>query len=158
MTTKNIAWFHADHSLLQSHKDLVEKAALGEHTDKVVTKLEAGAFFIKVLELPPTLGDVVCGLYGPTEGDEAVPESDVKYECRNGRPCASRLVDRPMRPARFVVFMGLNLPTELKLFTAYGSLKGSVAEREPGDTTIDSWELVQASRLFWETHALSNRS
>jgi hypothetical protein len=39
------------------------------------------------------------------------------------------------------------------LFTAYG---GPAAPREPGDSSIASWEELTQSRRFWAQHALSD--
>jgi hypothetical protein len=60
-----------------------------------------------------------------------------------------------MREGRFVIAIGIGSDEGLRLFTAYGSVRGVVAEREPGDTSLDSWELVLASRAFWAEHALA---
>lgn len=131
---KNV--FHSDHGVDLNW--LCEKLGARE------------GFYIEVVELDPELPAVDCGLYGPSEGDAPVDETEVSYVIRGKRNCASRVVNRPPRPARFVVAIGLGDT----LFTAYGSIKGHVASREPGDTSIDSWEDVVAARKFWATHAL----
>lgn len=136
--------FHADHGVTDAHWAFITPNLPSED-----------GFFIKVVELSSALGDISCGLYGPSEGDKPVPESEVHYACRNGRSCASRLTDKPVRPARWVVVIGIRDAGELTIFTAYGSRKGCVAEQEPGDTSLPSWDEVQAAREFWKTHALS---
>ena len=113
---------------------------------------EAG-FFIRVLPLPE--GETLpAGLYGPAEDDLPVEETEVSYVLRGGRHCASRVVSRPYRDGSFVICIGIASAEGITLFTAYGSVRGVVAPREPGDQSIDSWEGLQESRAFWAQHAL----
>jgi hypothetical protein len=134
---------HNDHGLTSTITDFLA-SELGS---------EAG-FFIRVLALPE--GETLpAGLYGPAEGDSPVDETEVSYVLRGGRPCASRVVNRPSRAGSFVVCIGIADAEGITLFTAYGSVRGVVAPREPGDQSLDSWELVQESRSFWAQHALT---
>jgi hypothetical protein len=52
------------------------------------------SFFIETIELPPELGSVPCGLYGPIMGDEPIAESEVSYGVRGSRAWKSRIVQR----------------------------------------------------------------
>ena len=137
---------HTDHWLLDSHMAFIES-----NLPIVV------GFFAVALELPSHLPDALSALYGPSAGDPTVREADVHYICRPCRKCASRLVDKPPRPARHVVVIGTqkDINRDVVIFTAYGSLNGVIAPREPGDTSIGLWTEIIASRNFWKTHALS---
>jgi len=53
---------------------------------------------IETITLPPELGTVPCGLYGPTMGDPPIAEAEVHYARRGTRTWESRLVDLPARP------------------------------------------------------------
>lgn len=96
---------------------------------------------------------VLCGLYGPAMGDEAVSENRVQYQIRNGRRCASRvLIEGVARPTRtLTVIAGPAGDDSCVLYTAYG---GPSAPREPGDTTIPNGAEWEQSRDFWREHAL----
>jgi hypothetical protein len=113
-------------------------------------------FFAKVLHLPDGFPGVPSALYGPLAGDEPVAEVDVYYIVRIGRRCSSRMVERGDRLVRTLVVIAGPAPGEdgLVLYTCYGGL---VAPREPGDTSIGTWEEVLASREFWAQHALADR-
>jgi hypothetical protein len=134
---------------------------------------DAESFFIETCTLPgddgwccqlpggPPFGPsgsgtrLPCGLHGPAAGDLPVLESDVHYRVRGNRKNASRLVNRPTRPTRQVtVIAGPAGDEPCVLYTAYG---GPEAPREPGDTSIQSWDEVQKSRKFWADHALSDQ-
>jgi hypothetical protein len=65
-------------------------------------------------------------------------------------------VDKPSRDGRFMVVIGEVENTTITVYTAYGSVKGVVASREPGDLNLDSWEAVVEARQFWAVHALAN--
>lgn len=112
-------------------------------------------FFAKTLHLPDGFPGVPCGLYGPLAGDAPVGEGDVYYAIRGKRRCASRMVCRPDRLVRTLVVIAGPAPGEegLVLYTCYG---GQLAPREPGDTSIRTWEEVLASRKFWAQHALAD--
>ncbi len=138
---------HRDHGLTVDHLDHLE-VALGGRED---------GFFIDVLPIPSELPALPAALYGPREGDAPVVEEEVHYQTRGNRPTTSRLVARPERQGRFVVVIGIRAVGDTTLFTAYGSVKGVVAEREWGDPSLDSWEAIQEARKFWleEGHALA---
>lgn len=133
---------HLDHNLSDAHVAwLLERF-----------KDRAG-FFIETVTLPDDLGEVDCGLYGPIMGDTFVPEEEVTYAVRGNRKCASRMVNRPVRKTRVLtVIAGPSNGFECVLYTSYG---GPSAPREPGDSGIDSWNGIEASREFWDEHALS---
>ncbi len=63
---------------------------------------DRNAFFIETLELPPELGTVPCFLYGPTMGDQPVPESEVHYYARGVRTYQTRSIYKDSRPTRKV--------------------------------------------------------
>jgi hypothetical protein len=109
------------------------------------------AFVIETLELPPELGTVPCGLFGPVMGDEPITDDApvVNYP-RAGRDWPSRLVDREPRQVRLVtVVAGPHDGHPCVLFTAYG---GPCAPQEPDDPRCKD---PVASRAFWSTHALA---
>jgi hypothetical protein len=133
---------HLDHNLSPAHVAWL----LARFADR-------DAFFIETLTLPDDLGEVECGIYGPSVGDEPVPEAEVSYAIRGARRCASRMVKRPVRMTRtLTVIAGPNDGLTCVLYTSYG---GPAAPREPGDTGIPTWEEVQAARAFWAEHALA---
>lgn len=104
--------------------------------------------------MPDALEPLECGLHGPIMGDEPISETEVTYAVRGKRCTASRFIDRPKRPTRQVtVIAGEHDGRQCVLFTAFG---GPSAPREPGDSTLKSWEEVCESRKFWAEHALSN--
>lgn len=112
-------------------------------------------FFAKALHLPEGFPGVLSALYGPLAGDDPVAEEDVYYSIRGSRACASRMVPRRDRLVRtLVVIAGPTVGEDgMVLYTCYG---GQVAPREPGDTSIGTWEEVLASREFWSQHALAD--
>lgn len=133
---------HLDHHLTPAHIEWMLEA----FQDRV-------GFFIQTMTLPDHLAEVPCGIYGPSVGDEPVPESEVTYIVRGARKCASRVVDRPSRMTRTLTVIGG--PTEndgpCVLYTAYG---GPLAPREPGCPSLDSYEAIEEARAFWKQHAL----
>jgi len=137
--------YHADHGVTADHFDWVQ-AQLGD----------AQGFFLRSFKLPENLPDLQSALHGPSEGDLPVPSKECTFRCRNGRPVASRLCWRKPRPARHIVVVGVREENRLVFFTAYGSINGVPSPREPGDTSIDTWEGVLESRAFWAEHALSD--
>lgn len=112
-------------------------------------------FFAEVITLPDGFPGVPSALYGPLEGDEPVSDDDAYHDVRPGRRCASRMVSRTARLVRTLVVIAGPAPGEegMVLYTCYG---GQVAPREPGDTSISTWEEVLASREFWSQHALAD--
>jgi hypothetical protein len=109
-------------------------------------------YFSLTAELPPHLGTVPCGIYGPVMNDPPIPESAVTYATRGGRRIPSRLISLPPRQVRIITVVGgprAGLPCVL--YTAFG---GPAAPREPGDPRIRE-EMRQESVEFWSVHALS---
>lgn len=113
-------------------------------------------FFAEAITLPEGFPGVPSALYGPLAGDDPVPEVDVYHIVRIGRRCSSRMVERVDRLVRTLVVIAGPTPyvDGLVLYTCYG---GQPAPREPGDTSINTWEEVLASREFWSQHALADR-
>jgi len=140
--------------LPQSHVDH------GLTSDQLAWALEQVAdrtsFFIQTLLLPEHLGVVECNLVGPALGMPPVPEDEVRYIIRGTRKCVSRVLrvlrEKPVT-REVTIIAGEIVPNSgmIVLFTAYG---GPCAPREPGDTSIPTWEEVQTSRAFWSEHAL----
>ena len=133
---------HLDHDLTPAHVAWL-LAHLGDRS----------AFFVETVTLPDDLPPLPCGLYGPSMGDDPVPETAVLYALRKGRRCSSRLVDRPLRPTRLLtVIAGPSDEGPCVLYTSYG---GPAAPREPGDTSLPDWAAVTEARTFWAAHALA---
>lgn len=142
MTLEITAASHVDHHLTPAHLAWLQE----RFKDKE-------GFFIETLTLPDSLQEVLCGIYGPSVGDEPVAETDVTYVIRGARKCASRMVARPNRPTRtLTVIAGPNDGKPCVLYTSYG---GPCAPREPGDPGIASWDDIVAARAFWAEHALA---
>lgn len=141
---------HVDHGLTAKQVEYIEKLFAGRD-----------AFFLETIELPKEVGTVPCGLYGPVMGDDPIGENEVKYIVRGNRRCTSRVkadnvISAGMRETNKLTVIagpaehnGEKLPCVL--YTAYG---GPAAPREPGDTTIPTWEGVQEARKFWAEHCL----
>lgn len=133
--------FHGDHGLTQEHLELIDSA---------LEAAESG-FHIWEIDLPEGCPDLMSALYGPSAGDAPVAEDEVVYEKRGSRPGPSRLVDRPHRPVRRMIVVGIAGP-DAKVFTAYGSQVA--APREWWDTSMKPHEAVEAAK-FWSEHALA---
>lgn len=132
---------HVDHALTPDHLAFILKAFASK-----------GAFFLETIELPEGLSPLPCGLHGPVMGDTPVPDNEVTFTPRGGRPGPSRMCDRPTRLVRtMTVIGGLDNRGEMILYTAYG---GPAAPREPWDPSLDEAQRLEAER-FWSTHALS---
>ena len=116
---------------------------------------ERTEFFAEVITLPDGFPGAPSSLYGPLAGDDPVEERDVRYIVRLGRRCSSRMVNRVDRLVRTLVVIAgpVRYVDGLVLYTCYG---GQVAPREPGDSSINTWEEVIASRKFWSQHALAD--
>jgi hypothetical protein len=141
MTLQITSESHLDHNLSPAHVAWLQELFA-----------DMDAFFIATATIPDHLGEVECGLYGPSMGDAAVVEEDVTYAIRGKRKCASRVVARPVRMTRtLTIVAGPSGDKPCVLYTSYG---GPQAPREPGDTSISNWEDVTASRAFWAVHAL----
>jgi hypothetical protein len=113
---------------------------------------DAAEFFIETIELPPELGTVACGLYGPTMGDAPVPSMDATMRVRGTRAHASRTVARPTRQTnRVTIIAGPHGGDPCVLYTAFG---GPLAPKEVDDPTLAD-EARPASIEFWADHALA---
>lgn len=133
---------HMDHGLTDGHVEWVLRRFARKN-----------AFFAETVQLPANLPAVMSGIYGPIAGDLPVLEQEVHYTIRGSRHCATRVVNLPMRPTNMLtVIAGPGKDGPCVLYTAYG---GPLAPREPGDTSIPSWEEVLEARDFWRVHALS---
>jgi hypothetical protein len=135
---------HNDHGLTASHAVFLASALASET-----------GFFVRSYVLPDELPSLPAAAYGPTEGDAPVGESEVHYTARGPRGNLSRMVARPTRPARHVVAIGD--ASAGVLYTAYGTLTGTIAPREPGD--IDSSKEPEAhaeATAWWAQHALAS--
>lgn len=132
---------HVDHTLTQSHLDLI-LARFGDRQ----------AFFLETVELPVELPPLPCGLHGPVMGDALVPDSEAALVVRGNRQGPSRVCDRSPRMVRTMTVIGGPDDQGLViLYTAYG---GPSAPREPWDPSLDEEERAQA-QAFWAEHALS---
>ena len=143
MSTIPVTILHADHGLQREHIQLVEAVARDEN-----------GFFLKVVDLPAWVADLTSALYGPSAGDGPIGEDEVRYEGRGDRPGPSRMVDRPHRPCRKMVVVGVATPSEIKVFTAYGTQASTPTPREWWDASMKPHEAVEAAK-FWTTHALA---
>lgn len=110
-------------------------------------------FAIKSFFLPSELGSLPCGLYGPAMGDAPVTEDEVRYQVREGRKNASRILigadSRRMQQGTLIC--GPSGDEPCVLYTVYG---GPAAPREPGDLTCPIGD-IEAARKFWAVHALA---
>lgn len=130
---------HVDHGLTEAQlRYLLDRFADRE------------AFFIETVTLPPELGTVPCGLYGPLMGDPPIREDEVTYAVRGTRAWASRLTTLPARQQHEVtVIAGPHEEHACILYTAFG---GPLAPQEPGDPACKD---LAASTAFWREHALA---
>jgi hypothetical protein len=161
-TPNGIRIAHDDHDLQPEHLEFIDDALQDWK----------GEFIIKVLDLPDYCPDLPSALYGPAAGDKPITEDQVLYETRGNRRGPSRLIKAPMRLARNLVVIGIQLPDKtFLLLTAYGTQASTASPREwwdlpPLDFTNDTpTETYQAltnwynqcveSISFWEEHALA---
>lgn len=138
---------------MQKHADShIDHGLTAAQIDYILTTFAARSeFFIAEIELPESLGRVPCALYGPTLGDDEIPERIVSYQTRGSRAWKSRTVDMPGRSVRTVtVIAGPHDGLPCVLFTAYG---GPLAPQEPDDPACKD---PAASRAFWSMHALAS--
>ena len=144
-TPNGIVIAHDDHDLQPEHLRFLDEA-LSDWD---------GSFMKRVLTLPPSYQSIPSALYGPVVGDEPVTDDMVTYEVRNKRPGPSRLIDAPMRPARNLVVIGMQVEDgTMLLFTAYGTQSNEVSPREWWDSGMKPHEAIEAA-TFWSTHALA---
>jgi len=143
--------YHADnqHGLSWAHTQLA-CVALSKRGRKTSDPAE---FKTGIVELPPFMGDLEDQLWGPKNGDENVARDSV-MATRPGYSFESRFVLAHTRPARFMVYAGL---PGTRLWTAYGSLEGFVAPREPSDPHLSEVER-HFSEKFWAEHAFAYRN
>ena len=148
IVTPEFTIVHGDHGLEPAHVDFIKA---------VMSKRETGSFICESFELPKDCPDLYDGLYGPINGDEPVSESEVYYAVRGDRTHPSRMVDRPLRPCRNIVIIGL---CNEVLWTAYGSLAGVVAPRETFDPFFNdpaNAEAKDEAEAIWKVNALSRQ-
>lgn len=111
--------------------------------------VKSGPFILRI-ELPPSLGQVPCGLHGPIMGDAPVEDEDIVFWKRGGRRYVDRCVDRPVRMVSYVQAIGeLDERGFCSIATIFG---GPLAPMNPDDPKCSD---VEASELFWASHALS---
>jgi hypothetical protein len=143
MTTKTpngLKLAHDDHGLQPEHLAVIDTAMENE-----------SGFVIKLVELPEGCPDLQSALYGPEAGDPPVTEAEVIYEKRNGRPGPSRLIDKPERPCRRMVIIGIANDV---LFTAYGTQANKPSPMEWWDAKQKPHEAIESAK-FWSEHALA---
>jgi len=136
---------HDDHGLLWEHLDRID-TILEEQSD---------GFFIGAYDLTDDCPDLMSALHGPDAGDKPIPENEVFYEKRNGRPGPSRLIDRPCRPCRRMVVCGIKGEASV-ILTAYGTQASKETPRAWWDASMTPLEAIEAAR-FWSKHALSSQ-
>lgn len=144
-TMKIHAKSHLDHHLTDAQVVHIEQR-FADRTEP---------FFIETFELPPELGVVPCGLFGPVMGDLPVSDAEATRAKRGERAWQSRLVDRPARHTRVVTVIagahdevttdGSKVHHPCILYTAFG---GPQAPQEPGDIRrqLEAAELERRER------------
>ena len=144
-TPNGIVIAHDDHDLQPEHLAVIDEALADWD----------GSFMIRVLQLPESCPSLPSALYGPTAGDAPITEEQVTYEKRNDRPGPSRLIDAPMRPARNLVLIGMQVEDgTMLLFTAYGTQSDTPSPREWWDASMTPRAAMEAAK-FWNEHALA---
>ena len=131
---------HSDHGISIQQMEYIGNTVMEDRANT--------GFFIRQVVLPPELGTVPCGLYGPAMGDDAIGDDEVTYEPRGDRPWEDRLINKPMRPVNYVQVIGTADAGEYTVFTVYG---GPAAPQNAEDPSNEDPE---ASREFWAEHAL----
>lgn len=145
MTITKHAESHVDHNLTEAQLAFVLSHDPSRHGD--------GRIRVFTVDIPPDLGTLPCALYGPVEGDDPVPESEVIYRFRDGRKGKSRLIEAPKRQTtKVTIVAGPHEDIEWILYTCYG---GHAAPREPFELMNDVSEAKRLSNEFWATHALA---
>ena len=140
---------------------------------------DRSSFFLETITLPPDLGTVPCGLYGPIVGDPPISDGEILLGKRGDRAWDSRLIDLPARQQHEVTVIAgpheepcwhcdgsggigswkARIPCEtcdhgkIKhaciVFTMFG---GPAAPQEPGDPACKD---LAKSTTFWREHALA---
>lgn len=141
-TPNGVPVFHADHGLEDAHYAFID----------TVLSMHEG-FFVATMPLPDHCPNLTSALYGPAAGDPPVTEEEVEYRVRNNRPGPSRLVNKPHRPCRNIVVVGI-AGADAKVFTAYGTQSEDPSPREWWDTSMKPLEAVESAQ-FWAEHALA---
>jgi hypothetical protein len=151
---------------MQQHKEShLDHGLSPQVVDYIMTRfVDRNAFFIETFELPPELGTVPCGLYGPAMGDAPmlaphdIPRDLVRsdlqvfFQRRGNREYESHVVRAPSRPTRMVtVIAGPHEEHACILYTAFG---GPLTPKEPNDPTCAP-DKLEESRKFWSEHALA---
>ena len=119
-----------------AHDDHGISDAQAEYIHAQVCATEPTGFFIQEVIIPECHGDVENGIYGPCEGDDPVPESEVVYVKRGDRAWSDRMVDRPKRRTSRVQAIGIMKYDEeagvnhIVYLTIYG---GVLAPQNPED-------------------------
>ena len=134
---------HVDHGLTPEHiAHIMERFS------------DRSEFFIETFDLPDTLPDAPCGLYGPAMGDKPIRDGEAMMVQRKGRHGVSRMVPYPTRPTRtLTVIAGPHEADACVLYTAHG---GPASPREPNDIDpVREPEAIAESRAFWAQHALA---
>tara|TARA_R100001443_G_scaffold25942_4_gene39065 strand:- start:16541 stop:17038 length:498 start_codon:yes stop_codon:yes gene_type:complete len=157
-TPNGIVIAHDDHDLQSEHLTYI---------DTVLSDWD-GSFIIKCLKLPDELPSIPSALYGPEAGDDPITNDQVFYLVRNNRRGPSRLINAPMRPARNLVVIGMQVEDgTMLLFTAYGTQASMASPKEwwdypPPDLTgmcpreLSVWcQRTSESADFWSLHALA---
>ena len=114
---------HFDHALTPAQIDHIMKL-FGDRP----------GFFIETFTLPPELGTVPCGLYGPIVGDPPIGEDEVTYTPRGDRAWSSRLIDLPPRQQHEVTVIAG--PHEVPCTLCGGSGISGVWKARMGDDQI----------------------
>ena len=142
--SENLSVLHADHGISEAQMDYIAR------TTMTIMDLDPNlsGFFIRQVAIPPELGEVPCGLYGPAMGDDPVGDDEVTYESRGDRPWKDRLINKPMRPVQYVQVIGIEDHGKYTVFTVYG---GPLAPQNPSDPSNED---VESSKQFWAEHAL----
>jgi hypothetical protein len=141
--------------LVVTHESHLDHALSTKQIAWVLARFkENTGFSIQTVDLPPEIGTVPCGLYGPAMGDAPVPDAEVRMAPRGDRTVLSRLCKRPGRQtSKITVIMGPDdFGHDCVLYTSYG---GPVAPREPGDPGLRTDEDRAEAAQFWSKHALS---
>jgi len=140
---------HADHNITQDQLDWVN-----HHPE--ISKLPDGEFMIKVLEMPFFLDDARCALYGPSVGDPAVENHETFLMIRGDRDGPSRMIDKPTRPARRLVVIGIKGEKAKTIYGTRGS-RATPLEAWDAEKEEQTFEEIKKCRDFWNHHALSSQ-
>lgn len=134
---------HLDHQVSAEH---IEWAKDWIKVGINVGRYTPGEVHVWSMELPPELPGLWTAL-------REAPESEVTYQVRPPRKCASRTTsDRMAWTRQMTAVFGPHEGIPFALYTAYG---GPAAPREPGDPSIANMAELEESREFWTTHALA---